>query len=250
MISVLLKYRVTFFSILFCLLLVSLFTIAPHVLSNHYFINEKNSSLDSVAKTIEIVEEKLPSYVETPDSVRGIYMTSWVAGTPSLRNKLVSLIDETELNTVVIDIKDYSGKIIFPIDNEKLRQYGSEEIRVADMKDFIEELHGKNIYVIGRVAVFQDAYFVKYRPELAVKNSNGDKIWKDRKGISWIDPGSTEYWDYIVLLVDESRKIGFDEINFDYIRFPSDGNMKDISYPWSSSTPKTITIKIFLCILI
>ncbi len=211
MISVLLKYRVTFFSILFCLFLVSLFTIAPHVLSNHYFINEKNSSLDSVAKTIEIVEEKLPSYVETPDSVRGIYMTSWVAGTPSLRNKLVSLIDETELNTVVIDIKDYSGKIIFPIDNEKLRQYGSEEIRVADMKDFIEELHSKNIYVIGRVAVFQDAYFVKYRPELAVKNSNGDKIWKDRKGISWIDPGSTEYWDYIVLLVDESRKIGFDD---------------------------------------
>ena len=78
-----------------------------------------------------------------------------------------------------------------------------------------------------------------------MKNKIGTMTWKDRKGISWIDPGSREYWDYIILLAEESRKIGFDEINFDYIRFPSDGNMRDISYPHSSSTPKAVVLKQF-----
>lgn len=187
----------------------------------------------------------IPSYVSTPEPLKGIYMTSWVAGTPSLRNGLVNLIDNTELNAVVIDIKDYSGKIVFPISDPALKAYGSEEVRVKDMQDFVQSLHQKNIYVIARIAVFQDAYFVKYRPDLAVKNKAGTAVWKDRKGISWIDPGSREYWDYIILLAQDARKIGFDEINFDYIRFPSDGNMADISYPFSSTTPKTEVLREF-----
>jgi hypothetical protein len=191
----------------------------------------------------------VPSYVDTPAPVKGLYMTSWTAGTPSLRNNLIKIIEDTELNTVVIDIKDYTGKIIFPIINPDLKKFGSEEIRISDLQEFIESLHKKNIYVIARIAVFQDAYFVNHRPDLAVKNKNGTAVWKDRKGISWIDPGSEEYWNYIILLSKEARKIGFDEINFDYIRFPSDGNMQDISYPWSSTTPKGIVIKNFFAYL-
>lgn len=172
-------------------------------------------------------------------------MTSWTASDKRLRGNLEKIIEDTELNSLVIDIKDYTGKIIFPVSSEKLKSYGSEEVRVKDLQDFIEELHKKDIYVIGRVAVFQDAYFVKHRPDLAVKNKTGDKVWKDRKGISWIDAGSQEYWDYIILLAKESHKLGFDEINFDYIRFPSDGDMKDISYPFSSTTPKALVLKDF-----
>jgi hypothetical protein len=146
-------------------------------------------------------------------------------------------------------VKDYTGKIVFPVSDPVLRAYGSEEVRVKDMRDFVESLHKKGIYVIARIAVFQDAYFVKYRPDLAVKNKAGTAVWKDRKGISWIDPGSQEYWDYIVLLAQQTRNIGFDEINFDYIRFPSDGNMQDISYPYSSTTPKTQVMKSFFSYL-
>ena len=215
----------------------------PRILSSHYFstADEKAVSTTTAKKIIFI-----PSYVSTPEPVKGIYMTSWVAGTPSLRAGLVKLIDETELNTLVIDIKDYSGKIVFPIeDNPKLKDHGSEEVRVKDLQDFIETLHKKQVYVIGRIAVFQDEYFVKHRPDLAVKNKSGTAVWKDRKGISWIDPASREYWEYIILLTKESRKIGFDEINFDYIRFPSDGNMQDISFPHSSTTSKAIVLKEF-----
>jgi len=228
---------------LFLVFIIGLALYLPKILGQHYVSGE---SIDYPNGEIKIEESKepvfVPSYIKTPESVKGVYMTSWVAGTPSLRNGIVKLIDDTEINTIVIDIKDYSGKIVFPITDQKLKSYGSEEVRVSDMQSFVEELHKKNIYVVGRVAVFQDAYFSKIRPDLAVKNKAGTSVWRDRKGLSWVDPASREYWQYIVEISNEARKIGFDEINFDYIRFPSDGNMKDISYPFSSTTPRTVVM--------
>ena len=216
----------------------------PTVFSEHYLF-QGDMDLEKNATTSPKIKFA-PSYVSTPGVVKGIYMTSWTASSPKYRDGLVKLVDSTELNSIVIDIKDYSGKIVFPIvDNSILKAYGSEEVRIRDLQDFIESLHKKGIYVIGRIAVFQDAYFVKHRPDLAVKNKLGTEVWKDRKGISWVDAGSREYWDYIILLAKEAREIGFDEINFDYIRFPSDGNMQDISYPWSTTTPKAEVLKEF-----
>ncbi len=221
------------------------FVILPWAFSSRYSFTQNKSLAQAVASTTLAQVTFVPTYVETPAQVKGIYMTSWTASRKDLREPLVNLIDQTELNSLVIDIKDYSGRIVFPVYNPILKSFGSEEVRVPDMPQFIESLHKKGIYVIGRVAVFQDAYFVKYRPDLAVKNLKGDEIWKDRKGISWIDAGSKEYWDYIVLIAKEAHKIGFDEINFDYIRFPSDGDMENISYPFSSTTPKSIVLKNF-----
>lgn len=204
-------------------------------------------SPESLASSTHAIPEEtfVPEYVATPDAVKGIYMTSWVASRRDLRGNLVKLIDDTELNSLVIDIKDYSGTIIFPITNPELKKHGSEEVRVPDLKEFIDSLHEKGVYVIARLAVFQDEYYVEHRPDLAVKNLAGTAVWQDRKKISWIDPGSREYWDYIVLLAEEAHKLGFDEINFDYIRFPSDGNMKDISYPFSSAVPKPDVLENF-----
>lgn len=243
MILSLLKDKAFLFLVLLIIIFIAIFFVAPFYLINHFDQVVKSESIN----TSPVVEKKefSPSYVETPDAVKGIYMTSWIASSKNLREPLVKLIDDTELNTIVIDIKDYSGKIFFPVTDEKLKDFGSEDVRIPDMQDFIEELHKKGIYVVGRVAVFQDAYFVKRRPDLAVKNKSGREVWKDRKGISWIDAGSSEYWDYIISIAKESRKIGFDEINFDYIRFPSDGNMSDISFPSSSTTSKSVVMKNF-----
>lgn len=238
------KHDFTLFVVFLSVFIVLLSFLLPLIFREHYFKNEIASPL--FATTTPIREVFVPKYVPTPDKVKGIYMTSWIASNKELRNNLVKIVDDTEINTIVIDIKDYSGKIVFPIENNPaLKAFGSEEVRVKDLKEFIQELHKKNIYVVGRVAVFQDAYFVKHRPDLAVKTKDGQSVWKDRKGISWIDSGSREYWDYIVLIAKESHKIGFDEINFDYIRFPSDGNMQDISFPFSSSTPKAIVMRNF-----
>lgn len=192
--------------------------------------SQLTTSTTSVQEISE-VKEKV-THVPTPKEVRGVYMTSWVAGTPSIRKNMVALIDETEINSVVIDIKDYSGKIAFPLDDERITKYNPIETRISDIKEFIEELHEKDIYVIGRVTVFQDPHLANLRPDLAVQKSDGS-VWKDFKGLSFTDPGFKEVWDYHVAIAEASYEIGFDEINFDYIRFPSDGNMKDIYFPGS-----------------
>jgi len=181
-------------------------------------------------------EKEAVGHIKTPDQVRGIYMTSWVASTDSIRRGLVKIAEDTEVNSIIIDIKDYTGKVAFLMKNRKVLEAGSSEDRVKDMKKFLEELHAKNIYVIGRIAVFQDPYLAKVRPDLAVKRKDGVTNWKDYKGALWLDPCSKEVWDYTVAIAREAESIGFDELNFDYIRFPSDGNMKDIKYPHCDAT--------------
>ena len=173
-------------------------------------------------------------HVEIPEQVKGIYMTACVAATPSFRDKLVKLIQETELNTVIIDIKDYSGTVSFSVDDPLVKGTNGGGCRVSDMREFIRSLHEKEIYVVGRITVFQDPFYAKAHPELAVKKATATStVWKDHKGISYIDVGAEEYWKYIVALSKASYEAGFDELNYDYIRFPSDGNMYDIYYPFS-----------------
>lgn len=174
------------------------------------------------------------THVETPRAVKGIYVTACVAGTPSWRESLKKLIETTELNSVVIDIKDYSGTISF-LDPD-FPQTNVSGCRVTDMKEFVGELHKSNIYVIGRITVFQDPFYTKLHPELAVKKKSDGGVWKDHKGLAFIDVGAKPYWDYVVNLSKKSYALGFDELNFDYIRYPSDGNMADADYTLTVGT--------------
>ncbi len=171
-------------------------------------------------------------HVPLPEQAKIIYMTSCVAGTPSFREKLVNLIKETEINGVIIDIKDYSGTISFaPSSQAWVPAWQSARCGAQDMKEFIAELHEDNIFVIGRITVFQDPFYAESHPHLAVKKLDGNTNWKDGKGLSFIDVAAREYWDHIIELAKESYNLGFDELNFDYVRYPSDGNMRDISFP-------------------
>jgi hypothetical protein len=191
------------------------------------------------------IPELVVVHVKTPDPLKAIYMTACVAATPSWRTRLMNLIDTTELNSVVIDIKDYSGTVSYFPTDPKLPQGTGSGCRVKDMAKFVAELHDKNIYVIGRVTVFQDPYYTKLHPELAVKRASDGGVWKDRKGLAFIDVSAKPYWEYIAELARDSYAIGFDEINFDYVRFPSDGNMKDIAYPWTGKMSKSLALEHF-----
>ncbi|PIR46608.1 MAG: GTP-binding protein [Candidatus Vogelbacteria bacterium CG10_big_fil_rev_8_21_14_0_10_45_14] len=172
-----------------------------------------------------------PTHIATPLAVKALYMTSWVAGTPSVREHVIGLLSNTEANSVVIDIKDDTGKISYILYDQGLRDIGAGEARIRDISALVERLHGMGVYVIGRVAVFQDPYMVSKRSDLAVKSAKDGSVWKDRKGLTWIDPGAREHWEYIAKIGEDAyENIGFDEINFDYIRFPTDGNMEDVVY--------------------
>ncbi len=195
-------------------------------------------------------------HLKTPEPLKGVYMTQCVASRPDFRQNVVKLIEDTELNAIVIDIKDYSGTVSFKTGNPEIDSVSETGpptgggCQAKDMKDFIKELHDKGIYVIGRITVFQDPLYTKLHPELAVKKlSNKEAVWKDRKGLSFIDAGARPFWDYIAAIATSSYAVGFDEINFDYIRFPSDGDMKDIYFSWTGTNTKKEMLRQFFSYL-
>lgn len=178
------------------------------------------SSSTQVATHATSSEARVVKHISTPEHVKSIYMSSWVASTPSIRSRLIALINDTELNAVVIDVKDNTGLV-------------SWDGRVRDIDTLIDELHAKNIYVIARIAAFQDPAYVKLHPEEAVHSKKTGGVWKDYKGVPWVDTGNKEMWHYIESLAKESYARGFDEINLDYIRFPTDGALSDMVFPIS-----------------
>lgn len=188
-------------------------------------------------------------HLKTPEPLRAIYMTSCVAGSRPFRDTLARLIEETELNSVVIDVKDWSGYLSFVPEAPALLPFVSPRCAVRDLQEFIRTLHEKGIYVIGRITVFQDPVLSKRRPELAVARRTDGGIWKDYKGLTYTDPGSEEVWKYTVSVAKESYALGFDELNFDYVRFPSDGPMDDIAYPWSGVREKSAVLESFFAYL-
>lgn len=180
------KHKHLLLVFLLVLIVVGIYLYAP---SKHYSANviaNENFLVGAVVKLPEI--KSGVRHIKTPDSVKAIYMTSWVAGTSTMRERLITLIDETEVNAVVIDIKDDTGKISYMVDAEPFKSLGSAENRIPNIQDFIKRLHDKDIYVIGRIATFQDPYLIKKWPEEAVKTeTDKEKLWRDRKGIGWFD---------------------------------------------------------------
>lgn len=194
-------------------------------------------------------------HILTPNPVHAVYFTSWAAGTPSFQKQMFYLLEATgiQLNAVVIDIKDYSGRIGYVVDDPRyddlaIDEMGSAQDRIPDIEQFIASLHAKGVYVIGRIQSFEDPFAVIVHPEWAVKNGNG-MLWKDAGGAYWLDPDNQEAWDYLVAIAKQGYNVGFDEINFDYVRFPSDGSVKTTVYDMPATTTKAVVITNFFSYL-
>ena len=197
---------------------------------------------------------KEPKVIEEPRVIKGIYLTGWSAGSSGYQDYLFGLIDETNLNAVVIDIKDYSGSLSYSSDIKEVLNYGADKKMISDPIELIDRLHQRGIYVIGRITLFQDPILADRRPDVAIKSnrkiseglSGKSVLWKDRKGLAWVDPASSDVWDYNISIAKEAISFGFDEINFDYIRFPSDGSLDDMVFPfWDKESSKSEVIRSF-----
>ena len=201
--------------------------------SNVSVIGDENK-IDNIEKietpVVNSLAEMPVTHILTPQAVKAVYISAWVAGSKKYLDPVVNLIDTTELNSIVIDVKDSTGRISFNVSDPELIKYGASEKRIPDIRSLTTLLHQKNIYIIGRVSVFQDPYLTKLKPEWSITRKSDGKVWKDRKGLSFLDPANLEVRKYIASVGLSAYNAGFDEINFDYIRYPSDGNMKDINY--------------------
>ena len=161
--------------------------------------------------------------------VKGLYLTAYSASNSTKVNQIINLINSTELNAVVIDIKDYTGYVLYDSNLLWVNEFKTEKHRLGDVKDIIKKFHDNDIYVIARQTVFQDPILAEVKPEWAIHSKYGG-LWRDNKGLAWVDPTERSVWNYNLAIAREVIKFGFDEINFDYVRFPSDGNMSSVVY--------------------
>lgn len=167
--------------------------------------------------------------------VKGVYMTSYGASSSANLNKMIALADNTEINAFVIDVKDDLGFVTYKADVALAKEEGLIETRIKDIDALIAKLHAHSIIPIARVVCFKDSKLAQKRPELAVKWKNGTN-WTDFKGLGFTNPYNHEVWEYLVQVAEDAARHGFREIQFDYVRFPSDGKISDAVYPGQNSS--------------
>ena len=184
-------------------------------------------------------------HLHTPKAVKAIYMSQCGAASGVLRRHIKKLAETTEINSVVIDVKDYTGTVSFKSDSGMYLS-GGKGCVVRDMKELLEDYHKSGIYLIARITVFQDPLYASTFPEYAVhKKTATSTAWMDYHGLEFIDVGAVPFWKYIVSIGREAEAIGFDELNFDYVRYPSDGPMSNIYYSHSDGKKKADELELF-----
>lgn len=173
-------------------------------------------------------------------TVKGIYVTAYSAGGSRMAS-LIDLLDKTELNSMVIDIKDDEGYITYKTDNAKLQQLGHPQPFIKDIRKTMAALKQHKIYPIARIVVFKDTILAKKHPELSYVTKNGT-VWKNGKGDSFVNPYRKEVWDYNIEIAKEAAKLGFKEIQFDYVRFPEGFEKKAAALKFTKSEQSRVDI--------
>lgn len=165
-----------------------------------------------------------------PFTPKALYLTFYGIGSRTLRDSALKLIGETELNALVIDVKGDRGLITYKSSIPLASEIGAQKITtVKDMKGLMKSLKEKGVYTIARIVVFKDNPLALAKPDLAVKTHSG-QTWRDKENLAWVDPFKKEVWDYNINIAVEAAQYGFDEIQFDYVRFP-DSNGPVFSMP-------------------
>ena len=163
-----------------------------------------------------------------PVKVKGIYVSGPTAGIAKM-DDLIDLVDQTELNAMVIDIKNDEGKVTYKMQSEQVLEIGAGVRYIADIDELVAKCKEKDIYLIARIVAFRDPYLAEQKPEWAVHTKNGE-IFRDKSGLAWVNPYCREVWDYLVEIASQAAQVGFDEVQFDYIRFSTDILEGDVDY--------------------
>jgi hypothetical protein len=180
--------------------------------------DNKTSNITQSSETLQNSKELI-----YPEPIRGIHVTAHSAGGSRL-NQLITLIKTTDLNTMVIDIKDDFGHITYKIEDERYEEFSKPYIK--DPKSLLDKLDENNIYPIARVVVFKDSALAESHPEYSYVTKQGE-VWKNGRGEAFVNPFLPVVWEHTVELAKQAAKLGFKEIQFDYVRFPEGFERRD-----------------------
>jgi hypothetical protein len=179
---------------------------------------------------------------EVPDEIRGVHVTMGLA---SLPGKLDEYLATPGLNAIELDVKDENGRVGFVPSSVPLASQTGAAAPYYKAKQVARQAHAHGAYLIGRIVTFEDPVLAEKRPDLAIRSSDGS-IWRTNGGLAWTNPYDRRVWRYNVDLAAAAVKAGFDEIQFDYVRFPSDGDISLIRYPGTHTQSMRWTIPAFV----
>ena len=179
---------------------------------------------------------------EVPDEIRGVHVTMGLA---SLPGKLDEYLATPGLNAIELDVKDENGRVGFVPSSVPLARQTGAAAPYYKAKQVARQAHAHGVYLIGRIVTFEDPVLAEKRPDLAIRSSDGS-IWHTNGGLAWTNPYDRRVWRYNVDLAAAAVEAGFDEIQFDYVRFPSDGDISLIRYPGTHTQSMRWTIPAFV----
>ena len=187
-------------------------------------------------------------HVPTPDTLRGLYVNRWAA----LGSKLRTLIDvakKTEVNALVIDVKDDRGFLLYPSDVKLAHEIGADTadghwMSRAKLRAVLDTLSANKIYPIARIVVAKDPLLARAKLDLAIKRKSDLQPWMDKNGNPWLDPHHREVWQYAADLAREAYHLGFSEVQFDYVRFPDEKRLQtEATYPLANGRVRAQVIR-------
>ncbi|MEX2315212.1 MAG: putative glycoside hydrolase [Thermomicrobiales bacterium] len=161
--------------------------------------------------------------------VRAIYSTAQYAAADELWGELIDIADTTEINAIVLDLKDSTGKVYYDTDVALATEIGATT-PMYDIRERLADLKERDIYTIARIVVFEDPILATARNDLAIHDVTTGGLWTTWNGLAWVNAHEREVWDYNIDIALEAAELGFDEIQLDYIRFPSDGLLENADY--------------------
>jgi hypothetical protein len=177
-----------------------------------------------------IVEKTVP--VAKDFEVRAIYLTGIMAASDhGLR--IIRHWREVGGNAIVFDIKDSDGSVTIPYEHPLL---GKHQVYIHDVPKLVRFLHSQNMHAIARIAIFRDERLVKEHPELAVQSKRSKQPWRENGKLVWTDPSNPKVQEYNIALAKYVAQLGADEIQFDYVRFPAEGDQKDASFVFQAGS--------------
>jgi len=166
-----------------------------------------------------------------PKVVRAAYLTYYGVGDKGIRDRVLELVARTELNAVVIDVKGDRGLIPYRTAVPLALEAGAQgPVIIKDFDGLMASLKARNVYTIARIVAFKENVLARHRPDWAVIDTRTGKPWLDNEKLAWVDPFREEVWDYAIAVAKEAVAKGFDEVQFDYVRFPTDGRLSAAKY--------------------
>jgi hypothetical protein len=183
-------------------------------------------------KKVPLTARKDPlEVVLKPQAIKAAYLTYYGVMDRTIRTRVLDLLDKTELNAVVIDVKGDRGWILYKTEVPLAIQIGAQGPAVyKDFDNLLADLKARGVYTIARIVTFKDNILATARPDLAIIDTRTGKPWIDDEKLAWVDPFREETWAYNIAIAQEAVRKGFDEVQFDYVRFPTDGKLSAAKY--------------------